>query len=298
MKRFQFALILALLLPLAGNTMADSRPSKQSSSSFKSGFSSQRSTPARDRSASRPPSRGNSSFGSFSSRPSDAAPPPSAPSSRDDATRSRGSPGGFGSFGSGAGATSDNATGRPAGRSSSAMSQDLEQNRASSNAVRTLDERRAADTALPPLNNRVPGVDQPYAQQQPRQGYGQPQYGPSQPYSQQPPVIVQQGGGGGGFGGALMGFMLGRAMSGGGGQHGGYYPQNGAQNGGYNNGVQGGVSQARPAQVEQPSFFTSVLRIFAWLVLLSLIGWLVYFGVKAMRRGKARRTANYSFDRE
>jgi hypothetical protein len=41
-----------------------------------------------------------------------------------------------------------------------------------------------------------------------------------------------------------------------------------------------------------------VLRIFAWLVLLSLIGWLVYFGVKAMRRGKARRTANYSFDRE
>ena len=283
MKPFQFALILALILPLGGNAMAASSTASHSgTSSYKSGFSSQKSSRS---------TANKAKFGSFSNKAQPAAPAPApANAAPAPAPANRGS---FGAFGNGAaaGATPDQNAPR------SALSRDLQQSQAQSNALNTLDARRnAANPAngqpLPPLNDRVPGVDR--AQQQP--------YGPApapygqQPYNQAPPVVLQQGGGNG-LGAALMGFMLGRATSAS--AHQGYYPANGAAvqpNG--QNGQNGSVASA-PAPVQPRSFGATVLRLFAWLVLLGVLGWIVYFVVRALKRGKSRRSgANYSFERD
>jgi len=133
-----YALALALLLPSA-HGLADPRPSK----SFKSGFSSQR-----------------------SSAPSSSRAPSAAPR------------GGFGSFGRGA-APPD------ARRSDSALSRKLDREASEARALRTLDERRAAQAArnAPPQYDQGPRSQpgyQPGYQQGPQPGYqqrNQPDYG-------------------------------------------------------------------------------------------------------------------------
>ena len=190
MKSHQFALIIALLLPLGMTGSADAKPAGHSgtSSSFKSGFSSQKSSSG---STSKP------SFGSFgAAKP--AAPPVEAPSAAPSKQSS------FGSFGKAAGTGAD-AAGAPA---KSALTKDLDKNAANENALRTLDARKAA--ALPP------------AAPSPAPLQAAPQYGGPAPYQQ--PIIVQQRSG---FGDMAIGFMLGHALSG---SHsnGGYAGNNGA----------------------------------------------------------------------
>jgi hypothetical protein len=298
MKAFQLALIVALIVPLGGNAVADPRPAKHSgtSSSYKSGFSSQKAT--RSNSGSQP------KFGSFGSKQKQSTPAP-APSS-DGSAAAQGKRGGFGSFGSGNGS---NNTAQQQRQSGSAMSRDLDQSDAQARAQRTLEARRAGANTLPPLNDRVPGVDR--ARQQPY-GPAPAPYGQQQPYNQpSPPVQQNRGNGsGGGLGAALMGFMLGHSMSAGA-HPGAGYPGNGAgtnpatntgnvaaQNSQVANGADAGLSQLAPAAQQQSSFGSTVLRTFVWLALLGAIGWGMYFGIRAMRRGKERRSANYSFERD
>jgi hypothetical protein len=52
---------------------------------------------------------------------------------------------------------------------------------------------------------------------------------------------------------------------------------------------------AVPAPPPEPSFFTSVLRLFAWLSVLSLMMWAVVYTVRKFRR--LRAAPNYSFER-
>lgn len=302
----RIALIAALLLPLAGTALADT-VSKYSvtSSSYKSGFSSQKSSSSRSSKASKP----SKSFGSFSSRKSPGAPAPDNSAARNNGSsnnsdsssannssnaNSGAAPkrGGFGSFGTGAavagGAAAAGAAAAQDAPPSSGMSKDLERSQQQANARKTLDERTANANALPPLNNRVPGQDgAPRNDGQP--GYNQPM---PQPYNQpnQPPVVVQQNDG---FGKMVVGFMLGRALSGSGNHN--YYPGNGNSN---SNGQAMPVGTAQMPAAPQTSFLGGVLRIFAWLVLLGLIGWLVFFALRFFKRGKQASRANYSFERK
>ena len=327
MKLRHIALIAALLVPLAGSAVADATTNyfgTSSTSAYTSAFSTQASKASK--------SRGNKSFGSFGARPRPAKPvrdssavrrnDSSAARSNESAARSNDSNdsasnsasnrrdstvaapkrGGFGSFGAGAaaagaGVAAGAATAAPDERNnSSAMSRDLERSQQQANARKTLDEREASVNALPPLNNRVPGQggqSPNYGQQgqQPQPGYNQQ----SQPYNQQqqPPVVVQQSDG---IGKMLMGFMLGRAMSSSGGNH-TYYPGNGNGNGASQGQAMPAGTAQMPAQ-PQSSFFGSMLRIFAWLLVLGVIGWAVYFGLRFFKRGKVASRANYSFERE
>jgi hypothetical protein len=268
MKSLQFALILALLLPAAGgDALALSRSAAHSATprSFKSGFSSQKALPT-----SVAPAR--SGFGSFGS----ATPAPAAPSAVPGAKPS------FGSFGKAA----DTGVSAPA---KSALTKNLDTNAANANALRTLDERKAAAAAAAaPVTAPVTA------------GMPAPQYNPApQPLYHAPqPIIVQQRSG---MGDMFMGFMLGRALSGG--HNNGSY-----NNGSYNNGGNGAYvsngstssSAAAMGNVEQPasSFGAKVLRTFLWLVILGAIGWLIYFGVRSLTRSGARNAPNYSFERE
>ncbi len=131
MKSFKIALLAALLLPLGAHALSDSRPAKKSSgtsSSYKSGFSSQKKAPTKSYEARPAPSGDKPSFGSFGSRQPAAAPRP-APSYGDDAALNRPG-GGFGSFGGARGADAP----APA-KSGSALSRELEQKSANANAV-------------------------------------------------------------------------------------------------------------------------------------------------------------------
>jgi hypothetical protein len=40
------------------------------------------------------------------------------------------------------------------------------------------------------------------------------------------------------------------------------------------------------------------MSTFMWLLVLATIGWLIYFGWKRLRRGKAPSAANYTFERD
>lgn len=139
-KSLRTAIAFALSMSLALNgVVAEARPT-QSSGSYKGGFSSQKSSPARSGSSAAPARSGNSSFGSFGS----ARSAPDAASSRNQ----------------------------------SAMSQDLSKKSAEDNAQRTLDSRRAANNApLPPLDPVQPRQAPQYGQQAPQYGQQPPQYG-------------------------------------------------------------------------------------------------------------------------
>ncbi len=180
LKSYNVALVLALLLPLAHVGTVDARPS--SSSSFKSGFSSQRSSSPSKPSYSSAKSSGTS-FGSFSRR---SAPPDAAPQQNK-------SPGGFGSFGRGA-ATPQ--------KSDSALSRKLDRNTSEANALRTLDARRQAQADAARDTRPVPGYEQ---------GRSAPTYAPPPVQQQQPPVIVRQDSG---LGHVIAGAMIANASRG------------------------------------------------------------------------------------
>ena len=180
LKSYNVALVLALLLPLAHVGTVDARPS--SSSSFKSGFSSQRPSSPSKPSYSSAKSSGTS-FGSFSRR---SAPPDAAPQQNK-------SPGGFGSFGRGA-ATPQ--------KSDSALSRKLDRNTAEANALRTLDARRQAQADAARDTRPVPGYEQ---------GRSAPTYAPPPVQQQQPPVIVRQDSG---LGHVIAGAMIANASRG------------------------------------------------------------------------------------
>lgn len=259
MKSFRSALLLTVCLAVAGNVpvYAGATSHSGTSSSFKSGFSSQKSNAARH------------------SRPS--APPASRQS-------------GPGAFGQQAGSPA-----QPQ-RNTSAMSRDVDQSASRANALRTLDERRAAaNNQPPPLNDTL---RQP---QQPSPVYRAPAYpAPGPGYQQQP------SGSGNGLMAGVMGFMLGRAMSQ---SHQPVaYPTTssnppatqstatttGTDSDGRVTGMPG-LGAPAPAAAPQPSFFMSVLRWFAWLSVLSLLMWAAVYSVRKFRR--LRAAPNYSFER-
>jgi hypothetical protein len=256
-------LALALILPLA-SLPVDARPS--SSSSFKSGFSSQRSSSSSSSSSSKS-SKSSGSFGSFSRK--------SAADAR---------------------------------KSDSALSRKLDKERADANALRTLDERRAAQAARDGRNQARPAPE--YDRRAPQQGNGYG-YGNASPPAQ-PPVIVNNNGGSG-LGHVVAGAILARQAANahandnhadnGNGNSGGYYPAPDGSAGDLANqaganSVGGGAAaaSAAPAPAARDSG-GSLFGTFAWLCVLSLVGWCVYF---AWKRAKVRRAAgkpNYSFER-
>jgi uncharacterized membrane protein len=192
LKTYQVALVLSLLVPLAH--AVDAKPS---SSGFKSGFSSQRSSSA-SRTSSLPARSGG--FGSFGKRAasSDGASPAARPS------------GGFGSFGGGQ---------APPQKSGSALSQKLNRNASEANALRTLDARRQAQADAARDTRPVPGYEQAAS------GRPAPTYAP--PPQQQAPVIVRQDSG---LGHVLAGAMIANAARGAHASNNGYpggYPSTG-----------------------------------------------------------------------
>ena len=283
LKSHQFACVLSLMLALAHTGSADARPSssssshsssshssssRSSSSSFKSGFSSQRSSSApsyaSSKSSAAPASSGG--FGSFGRRPASAAGSSNdGPGGTADAAPAPSrSSGGFGSFGGG----------RPAPqKSDSALSQQLGNKAAEANALRTLDARRQAQADAARDTRPVPGYEQG------RQGQGAPGYGPMP--QQQAPVVVRQDSG---LGHVVAGAVLANAMRGAHANNGGY-PGNYGNTGGYGNaGSHAGHGGG-----------TSFLGLFMTLCVLALLAWGVYFMWRRLRRARDAKKPNYSF---
>jgi hypothetical protein len=190
-----------------------------------------------------------------------AAPAPSKPA------------GSFGSFGS-AHKAPDTA---PAGqKSDSALSRRLDKQAPESNALRTLDERRAAQQPARDIRP-VPAYEDRAA----------PAPAPM-PAPQPAPIIVQQGSSSG-IGQVMTGYVLGRMASG--------ASHNNANNGG----VASTANTANTASIGQPpqrSFFGGVLQLFMWLMLWSALAWLAWFSVKRWRAKRAASQPNYSFERQ
>lgn len=205
--------------------------------------------------------------GGFSSQRS-SSPPPRAP--KQDA----GSRGGFGSFGS--------APARNTQKSDSALSQRLDRNASEANALRTLEARRAAREDATRDTRPVPGYeDRQYSNNQ----YGRQQNAPM------PAAPAQRGDGGmGNLGSVATGVILGQMASG----------AHARNNNGYPGPVAGssnaGTSSATVNQAPSGSFFGGVLRMFMWLVVLSAIGWFVYFLVQRKRRKVEQNKPNYTFE--
>jgi hypothetical protein len=263
MKSFSSALLLMVCLAVAGNVPAEARPASHSgtSSSFKKGFSSQKSNSA-----------------ARHSKP--AAPPANRQS-------------GPGAFGKQAGSPAS----APQQRSRSALSRDVDRSTAEANALKTLEQRRNAanNQPLPPLNDTL---RQP---QSPSPVYRAPAYpAPGPGYQQQPS--------GNGLMAGVLGFMLGRAMSQSN-QPVSYPTTNGDQSAvarpaaaTADSAVVGGMPglgdtapAPLPAAAPAPSFIATVLRWFAWLSVVSLLGWAAVYSVRKFRR--LRAGPHYSFER-
>jgi hypothetical protein len=258
LKSYQVAFVLTLLLPLAHVGSADARPTS-SSSSFKGGFSSHRSTAPRP-SYSAAKSGG---FGSFGRHPASTggADQPAAPAP---------SHGGFGTFGGG---------GTAPQKSDSALSQQLNKSSSEANALRTLDARRQAQAGAARDTRPVPG----YEHGAPAQSA--PTYAPPPPVQQpQAPIIVRQDSG---LGHVIAGAVLANAM------HGAR-----ANNSGYPGGYPGTPGAATtPAMPPAHGGGTSFLGLFVTLCVLALVGWALYFAWRRLRRSRAAKKPNYSFER-
>jgi hypothetical protein len=258
LKSYHVAFVLALLVPLTHAVPADASPS---SGGFKSGFSSQRSSSSSS-SAARPSysSAKSGSFGSFSRRASSSdGAAAAAPPSR--------SSGGFGSFGGGPAAPR---------KSDSALSQQLNKNAAEANALRTLDARKQAQEQSARDTRPVPGYEQGAS------GQSAPAYAPP-PAAPQPqaPIIVRQDSG---LGHVVAGAVLANAMRG---AH--------ATNNGYPGGYAGNGGGYGPAPARGGG--TSFFGLFVTLCVLALIGWMIYFAWRRMRRAREAKKPNYSFER-
>jgi hypothetical protein len=185
----------------------------------------------------------------------------------------------------------------------------MDQERSEANALRTLDERRAAQAARDNAAARpAPGAGQPaggYADERraPPQGYG---YGPAQA-----PIIVNQNGGGG-LGHVVAGAILARsaanAHANNNNNGGGYYPPGAggglADKAGAGSvgsvGAAGNAGSSNGAAAPSGgsgSVLGAIARTLVWLGVLALVAWGVWF---LLKRRKARRDAdkpNYSFER-
>lgn len=253
----RFAL-LAATLSAAQSAVAFDPAHPGQSSSFRGGFSSQRQQAA-------PPVR----------RPA-AAPQSSRPAQPSQPAAGRG--GGFGSFGA--------APARETRQSDSALSRRLDKNASEANALRTLDERRAAQERASRDTRPVPG----YEDRQAAQASGMP--APTPMPAPAPPVIVRQDSAGG-VGQVVTGYVLGRMA-------------NGVANGGSHNAPTlpasyGGGKVVGTASIDQPppgrSFFGGVLHLFMWLAAAAALVWLAYFAVRRLRRRRAANQPNYTFER-
>jgi cobalamin biosynthesis Mg chelatase CobN len=258
LKTCQVALVLSLLVPLAYVDASPSAPSH----SFKSGFSSQRASSSSPSSASSSSSKPGGGFGSFSRRPAsnDAAASSSRPS------------GGFGSFGSGAAAPQ---------KSDSALSQKLNKNTAEANALRTLDARRQAQADAARDTRPVPGHERSDSGPRP------PTYAPPPAYPQpqpQAPVVVRQDSG---LGHVIAGAVLANAA------RGAHANGNNGYPGAYPSTPGGGTMAPAPARSGGMSFF----GLFVTLCMLALVGWIVYFAWRRLRRARDAKKPNYSFER-
>jgi hypothetical protein len=212
--------------------------------------------------------------GGFSSQRS-SSPPPRAPK-QDGAAR-----GGFGSFGS--------ASPQNGRKSDSALSQRLDRNASEANALRTLDARRAAKEEAARDTRPVPGYENRQAGGQYNNQYGNQS---NQPPAAPMPAQRSDGGGMGGLGGLATGVILGQMAN-------GAHARN--NNNGYpgpvaGNGSNVGTSSASVNQAPSGSFFGGVMRMFMWLVVLSAIGWFVYFLVQRKRRKTDANKPNYTFE--
>ena len=260
LKTYQVAFMLSLLMPLAHVDAVEAKPS--TSSSFKGGFSSQRSSSSASASSS---SKSGGSFGSFSRRSTSSDAPAQA------SKRS----GGFGSFGSGAAAPQ---------KSDSALSQKLNRNAAEANALRTLDARRQSQADAARDTRPVPGYERGASGQQaptyapPPAAYPQPQPQP------QAPIIVRQDSG---LGHVIAGAVLANAA------RGAHANGNNGYPGAYPSTPAGGSMAPAPARSGGVSFF----GLFLTLCMLALVGWLVYFAWRRMRRAREAKKPNYSFER-
>jgi hypothetical protein len=207
------------------------------------------------------------------------------------------------------------------------MSRKLDRERSEANALRTLDERRAAQAAQERNKAARSAPGGSYANDRrapPPQGNGYG-YGYGQaPAPAQPPVVVQRDGGG--LGHIVAGAILARSMSnahannnnnngannnggnGSNGSNGGYYPapsgsagdlanQAGAGSVGAGTAADSAPAAAGQAKSVGHARAGSVLGTIFWLFVLALVAWGIWFFLK---RRKARREAdkpNYSFER-
>ncbi len=291
MRPLQSVLLLSFCMALGASVpaQAEAKPYSGTSSSYKSGFSSQKGNTARSR-PSAPPANRQSGPGAFGKAPGSPASAYPRNGSADSASNT------------------------------SAASRDLDRSAAQARALKTLDERRAANAAanapapapLPPLNDTPMRPGSP-AQPAPPDARGTATAPPG--YPQQ--VIVQQPSGGSGLMHGVLGFMLGRAMSQA--NQPVAYPTSSTSStypatagsapppapainqDGQLTGMPGlgdpPAANARTPAPPQPSFGASVLRWFVWLGLLSGIAWAAVFAVRKVRHLRAARQPNYSFER-
>ncbi|SEO30280.1 hypothetical protein SAMN05428959_106189 [Duganella sp. CF517] len=288
MKPFQSALLLSFCLALGASAPARAEAQLYfgTSSTYKSGFSSQKGNAARSR-PSAPPANRQSGPGAFGKAPGSPA----------------------------------SASPRNGPANASAASRDLDRSAAQARALNNLDARRAAagrPTPLPPLNDtpmRPAPSTQPDAMAARNAATAPPGY-PRQ-------VIVQQPSGNSGLMSGVVGFMLGRAMSQAN-QPVSYpasstsptppvpatYPSTAGSvpppvpainQAGQITGMPGlgdaPAANARTPAPPQPSFGARVLRWFAWLAVCSGIAWVAVLAVRKVRRLRAARQPHYSFER-
>jgi hypothetical protein len=184
------------------------------------------------------------------------------------------------------------------------MSRKLDKQSAEANALRTLDERRAAQAARnparPPDNAGMP----------PANGYGSgttwgpaPAQAPTQ-VPTQAPIIVRQDSG---LGNVVVGAMIARSASNAhannNGSGGGYYPAPGGAGGDLATKV--GADAVDTAAGGKPgggsaaggSVPGAIARTVLWLLVLALIGWAAYIAWKRVKRRREANKPNYSFER-
>ncbi|ELX11609.1 hypothetical protein Jab_1c01930 [Janthinobacterium sp. HH01] len=265
MKSFYSALLLSLCLALGSNAYADARTSSHSgtSSSYKSGFSSQKNN-ARSKPTAPPAGRqsGPGAFGKAPGSPASATP-----------------------------------------RNTSAASRDLDQSAAQANAMRTLDARRnaAAVPPPPPLNDAPARQQSAPAYQAP--GYqAPPVYRQAPVIVQQPSNGLMHGVLGFMLGRAMsqshqpVSYPTTTAPAAGTVATGGSPAGSGDAQAGMINGMPG-LGAPVPAAPPAPSFLASVARWMVWLGVLGAMAWGVVYTVRKLRRLRAGGGTNYSFER-
>jgi len=164
------------------------------------------------------------------------------------------------------------------------MSRRLDQQASQDRALRTLDARRAQREQQERDTRPVPGYED-------RQGSAQYNGQRSGQYNDRPSAPAQAQRSDNGMAGVVTGMVLGQMANGAAARNNNGYPGQVAGTSGR------GTSSASVNQAPSgASFFGGVMRMFMWLVVLSAIGWLVYFLVQRKRRKVAQNKPNYTFE--